>query len=117
MNPASLEVRNVGWTPARTGSPVLYPTSFKLEAGCVLGIVGPNGAGKTTLLRMLYRYYRPETGTVLINGEDIRLARPHGRATRCAVLQEQPSDFALTVGEIALGRTPHRRGLVATRGK
>lgn len=118
MNPASLEVRNVGWTPARTGSPVLYPTSFKLEAGRVLGIVGPNGAGKTTLLRMLYRYYRPETGTVLINGEDIWALPARTVAQRvAAVLQEQPSDFALTVGEIvALGRTPHRQGFGGNQG-
>ena len=112
MKPARLEVRDLSWRPARAGSPVLHQTTFELEAGRVLGIVGPNGAGKTTLLRMLYRFYRPETGAVLIDNEDIWALPARTVAQRvAAVLQEQPSDFALTVGEIvALGRTPHRQG-------
>ncbi|MEM0947177.1 MAG: ABC transporter ATP-binding protein [Pseudomonadota bacterium] len=118
MSPASLCVANLSWSPGRGGAPVLHATSFELAAGRVLGIVGPNGAGKTTLLRLLYRFYRPVTGTVRVDGDDIWSLSARGVAQRvAAVLQEQPSDFALTVQEIvALGRTPHRRGFGGAGG-
>lgn len=118
MTAASLAVDNLTWPPGRGSDPLLHSTSFRLDAGRVLGIVGPNGAGKTTLLRLLYRFYRPGTGTVSIDGEDIWALSARAAAQRvAAVLQEQPSDFALTVEEIvALGRTPHRHGFAGNVG-
>ncbi len=118
MTAANLSVSKLSWTPRRGGDPLLHATSFDLKAGHILGIVGPNGAGKTTLLRLLYRFYRPVTGTVCVDGQDIWDLSARDTAQRiAAVLQEHPSDFALTVGEIvALGRTPHRRGLTGTNG-
>ncbi|WP_420011188.1 ABC transporter ATP-binding protein [Tateyamaria sp.] len=112
MTAASLSVKDLSWSPKRGGDTLLHRTSFDLGAGRVLGIVGPNGAGKTTLLRMLYRFHRPATGTICVDGDDIWSLSARAVAQRvAAVLQEQPSDFALTVAEIvALGRTPHRQG-------
>ena len=118
MSAATLIVQDLSWSPGRGVGTLLKPTSFSLEAGRVLGIVGPNGAGKTTLLRLLYRFHRPTTGTVHVDGDDIWTLPARTVARRiAAVLQEQPSDFALTVGEIvALGRTPHRRGFGGNTG-
>jgi len=115
---AHLSVRDLSWSPGRGADTLLHKTGFDLEAGRVLGIVGPNGAGKTTLLRLLYRFHRPATGSVRIDGDDIWALSARAVARRlAAVLQEQPSDFALTVGEIvALGRTPHRTGLAGANG-
>ncbi|MBB95178.1 MAG: iron ABC transporter ATP-binding protein [Rhodobacteraceae bacterium] len=115
---ASLELTNVSWAPRGTRDTVLQATSLALQPGRVLGVVGPNGAGKTTLLRLLYRFQRPATGQVRVDGRDIWTlpARSVAR-TIAAVLQEQPTDFALTVREIvALGRTPHRRGFGGSFG-
>jgi len=116
--PASLCVRGLSWSPGRGNDTLLHTTSFDLDAGHVLGIVGPNGAGKTTLLRLLYRFYRPDSGTVCVDGDDIWMLSARDTAQRiAAVLQEQPSEFALTVAEIvALGRTPHRRGFAGLMG-
>ncbi|MEM9434402.1 MAG: ABC transporter ATP-binding protein [Pseudomonadota bacterium] len=118
MTAASLNVKDLSWAPGRKRDPLLQATSFELKSGHVLGIVGPNGAGKTTLLRLLYRYHRPVTGTVRLDGEDIWAQTARSVAQRVAVvLQEQYSDFALSVAEIvALGRTPHRRGFTAQNG-
>ena len=106
--PATLTLDGVSW-----GDGILYPVSMQLGAGRVLGVLGANGAGKSTLLRLIYRYNRPKTGRVLIDGEDVHRLPARRVAQRvAAVLQEQPSDFALTVTEIvALGRAPHRRAL------
>ena len=118
MNAATLSVQDIHWSPGRGGDTLLHTTNFDLEAGRVLGIAGPNGAGKTTLLRLLYRFHRPVTGRIFVDGEDIWTLTARAAAQRiAAVLQEQPSDYALTVGEIvALGRTPHRRGFAGTEG-
>lgn len=118
MSGSVLSVQGASWSPGRGLGTVLHPTSFELKAGRVLGIVGPNGAGKTTLLRLLYRFHRPTAGSVYIDGQDIWQLSARAAAQRvAAVLQEHPSDFALTVREIvALGRTPHRHGFAANAG-
>lgn len=118
MSGASLAVQNLSWSPGHGRHTVLHTTSFDLEAGRILGVVGPNGAGKTTLLRLLYRFHRPHTGTVCVNGKDIWALSARETAQHiAAVLQEQPNDFALTVEEIvALGRSPHKRGFAGANG-
>lgn len=107
-SPAELVLEGAAW-----GKGILAPVSFTLAPGRVLGVLGANGAGKSTLLRLIYRYYRPEAGRVLLDGRDIHALPARSVAQRvAAVLQEQPTDFALNVSEIvALGRAPHRRAL------
>jgi len=109
---ASISVENVSWSVKSSRKKVLYPISFALAPGKVLGVVGPNGAGKSTLLRLLYRFHEPTSGSVKVDGKDIWSLSSRAVAQKvAAVLQEQPSDLSLTVGEIvALGRTPHRKG-------
>jgi sodium transport system ATP-binding protein len=48
--------------------------SFSAPDGQITGLLGPNGAGKSTTLRMLYTLLKPESGTALIDGFDIRLS-------------------------------------------
>ncbi len=62
------------------GPPVLDGVSFELERGHVHSLIGPNGAGKTTLLNILSALYRPSSGRVLIDGNDIAAAPPHALA-------------------------------------
>ncbi len=52
--------------------PVLRDVSFHLEPGRVLGLLGRTGSGKTTLARLLFRLYDPASGTIRLNGVDIR---------------------------------------------
>lgn len=114
MKPANLSAENISWAP-RGGPVLLHKTSFQAKAGRVLSVVGANGAGKSTLLRVLYRYYRPVSGAVRIDGDDLWQISARKVAQRiAAVLQEHPTDFALSVRQIvALGRTPHRAGFAA----
>ena len=106
--PASLTLEQISW-----GGGILKPVSLSLGPGRVLAVLGANGAGKSTLLRLIYRYYKPQAGRALLDGQDIHALPARAVAQRvAAVLQEQPTDFALTVAEIvALGRAPHRRAL------
>ncbi|GGA27664.1 Fe uptake system permease [Amylibacter cionae] len=117
MKAAELEVIGASWAPHKSTQPILHPTSFRVCAGRVLGVVGPNGAGKSTLLRLLYRFHKPHSGQVMVDGQDIWSMNARAAAKRiAAVLQEQASAFGLTVREIIeLGRTPHRSGFATGR--
>ncbi len=46
--------------------------SFDVDAGEIFGLIGPNGAGKTTTLRVIATLLRPTSGTVSVNGHDVR---------------------------------------------
>jgi ATP-binding cassette subfamily B protein len=50
----------------------LTDVSFNIPGGAFVGIVGPSGAGKSTILKLLFRFYDPEQGRILIDGVDIR---------------------------------------------
>jgi ATP-binding cassette, subfamily B, heavy metal transporter len=50
---------------------ILHGLSFEVPAGSNVAIVGPSGAGKSTIGRLLFRFYDPLAGRVLVGGEDI----------------------------------------------
>jgi ATP-binding cassette subfamily B protein len=59
-----------GYEPGRT---ILNGLNFEVPAGSTTAIVGPSGAGKSTIGRLLFRFYDPQGGRVLVSGEDIAL--------------------------------------------
>lgn len=91
------------------GRDVVTDASVTVQSGRVVGLVGPNGSGKSTLLRTLYRALAPKTGTVRVDGSDIRsLSGRQAARTVSVMLQDPPTDFDLSVEEtVMLGRAPH----------
>ena len=53
------------------GRPILRGVSFDAPAGHTIAIVGPSGAGKSTISRLLFRFYEPDAGRILIDGQNI----------------------------------------------
>ena len=51
--------------------PILKKTSFTIPQGKTVAIVGASGSGKSTLLRLLYRFYKPDKGSIRIGGKEI----------------------------------------------
>lgn len=51
---------------------ILRNASFTIPAGVKTAIVGPSGSGKSTILKLVFRFYDPESGRVLVNGKDVR---------------------------------------------
>jgi branched-chain amino acid transport system ATP-binding protein len=70
-----LEVRNIS---AGYGSfRALFGVSIEVRAGEAVGVIGPNGAGKTTLLRVISKIISPESGNVMMQGQDLRQVAAH----------------------------------------
>ena len=60
---------NFAYSPERRS---LVDVSLTIPAGSIAAVVGPTGAGKTTLINLIARLYDPQSGRVLIDGEDVR---------------------------------------------
>ena len=65
-----IEFRDIKLTINETA--ILEDINFTAEAGSTIGILGSTGSGKTSLINLLMRFYEPEWGAVLLDGEDIR---------------------------------------------
>ena len=75
----SIEFKNIG--KAYPGVQALRDINFRLEQGKITALVGENGAGKSTLLKILNGDVRPDTGTVVLNGEEKHFTSPHDAIT------------------------------------
>ncbi|AAS54156.1 AGL335Wp [Eremothecium gossypii ATCC 10895] len=69
--PLDIRFENVtfGYDPERR---ILNNVSFTIPAGMKTAIVGPSGSGKSTILKLVFRFYEPEQGRILVGGTDIR---------------------------------------------
>ena len=54
--------------------------SFEIDRGRITGLIGPNGAGKTTAFNVIAGHVRPNTGTVMLDGQNITSLKSHQRA-------------------------------------
>ncbi len=67
-----VEFKDVSFAYNESHSNALNNVNLKIKAGTTNAFVGPSGGGKTTVVRMIYRHYDPQTGGVLIDGQDLR---------------------------------------------
>jgi len=88
---------------------VLEDVSLSVPHGELLGLVGPNGAGKTTLLRAVNGTLGPDTGRVLIRGDQVGELSAAAVARRIATVpQDTTVSFDFSVREVvSMGRHPH----------
>lgn len=107
----SLGASDVSWR--RGDALVLDGVSLHPAPGQTVGLLGPNGSGKSSLLRLLQGSVRPASGTVSLDGTDLRsLSRRAIARSVAAVTQHADTEVDISVREIVrLGRIPHRRGL------
>ncbi len=71
VGPGSVRFEDVRFA-YQPGHEVLKGLSFEIPGGATVAVVGPSGAGKSTLSRLLFRFYDPQSGRILIDGQDIR---------------------------------------------
>ena len=80
-----------------------------LERGKTYALVGPTGGGKTTTASLMARLYDPTSGTVLLEGKDIRAYSPEERTRKIGFILQEPFLFTGTVREnILYGNEPYQ---------
>jgi ATP-binding cassette subfamily B protein len=91
-----------GYDPDRT---ILHGLSLEIPAGRQVAIVGPSGAGKSTIGRLLFRFYDPTAGRILIDGQDIKLVTQQSLRSAIGIVPQDSVLFNESIGyNIAYGR-------------
>ncbi len=84
---------------------ILHGLSFEVPAGSQVAVVGPSGAGKSTIARLLFRFYDPWQGRILIDGQDIREVTQTSLRAAIGIVPQDSVLFNDTIGyNIAYGR-------------
>ena len=73
----SVEFKNVYFKYPRCSDYVLEDVSFKIDLNKKISLVGVNGAGKTTIIKLIWRFFSPDKGEILINGININELDEH----------------------------------------
>ena len=103
-NPPTIAFEDVvfGYDAERT---ILHGLSFEVPAGARVAIVGPSGAGKSTIGRLLFRFYDPQGGRILIAGQDIARVTQESLREAIGIVPQDSVLFNDTLGyNIAYGR-------------
>ena len=97
-----LEDVRFGYDPDRE---ILKGVSLDVPPGTSCAVVGPSGAGKSTLARLLYRFYDPQGGRVLIDGQDIREVTQESLRSAIGIVPQDTVLFNDSIGyNIGYGR-------------
>ena len=106
-----LTVRNLFFCYGRRGTPALGGVSFSLRDGEIAVLLGPNGSGKTTLMNCVLGLRRPGSGSVQLDGQEVKYLSPRERAARIAYVPQLVRFGALSVYDSVLMGRVSRFGL------
>lgn len=79
--------------------PVLQDIDLRIEPRQTVALVGRSGSGKSTLIKLLFRYFNPDQGAILIDGQDIRRLDITGYRQRLAIVHQEVDVFNGTLLE------------------
>ena len=98
--------------------PILKGVSFTVKPGKRVAIVGPSGSGKTTISRLLFRFYDPVSGTVCLDGQDLRDVTQASVRAAIGVVPQDTVMFNSTIGyNIGYGRNGASQDDIAAASK
>ena len=100
-----VEYREVGFSYPQGAGVALHEVSLRVPAGSNIAIVGRSGSGKSTLVSLLPRFYEVTTGSILIDGRDIREYEMKSLREQIAVVSQDVTLFDDTIrNNITFGR-------------
>lgn len=100
-----LEFKNVMFNyPTRPDLTILKNLSLKIKPGMTIAFVGPSGSGKTSAIQLVQRFYDPLSGSVLIDGQDLRKINLKWLRQNIGVVGQEPVLFNMTIRQnLAMG--------------
>ncbi len=116
----SIEFKDVSFTYPGQAKPVFEGLNITIDAGEHVALVGENGAGKSTLIKLLLRFYRPTSGTILVDGQDLQTIAIESWYAQLATLFQDFNQYPLSIAEnIEIGRSDQKSDpkLLARAGK
>jgi ABC-type transport system involved in Fe-S cluster assembly fused permease/ATPase subunit len=96
--PTHSSVHSVEQARANTSRPIFKKVSFTIEEGRTVAVVGSSGCGKSTLIRLLYRFYDPQGGKILLGGRDLKDYTLHSIRKAISVVPQDTILFNETIG-------------------
>ncbi|KAK9056560.1 hypothetical protein SSX86_023922 [Deinandra increscens subsp. villosa] len=101
-----LELQNVSFAyPSRQSVPILNSLNLVIPSQRISALVGASGAGKSTIFALLERFYDPNEGLILLDGQDIRTLQVKWLRSRMGMVGQEPVLFANTILEnILMGK-------------
>src|SRR5690606_2424239 len=79
--------------------PVLQDISFRAEPGKMVALVGPTGVGKTTIISLIARFYDPDSGSIRLDGKDLRDITLSSLRNQISIVLQDVFLFSGTVAE------------------
>ena len=104
----SIEFRDVSFAYPGSGQTVLEHVDLKVNQGETVAIMGATGCGKTSLINLIPRFYDVLSGTVLVDGVDVKEYRQKALRDKVAVVLQKSELFSMTIGEIFHGENKMR---------
>ena len=97
---------------------ILFDVDFEIPAGRTVAVVGSSGSGKSTLSRLLFRFYEPENGRILIGGQDISMVTQKSLRASIGIVPQDTVLFNDSIYyNIAYGRLDANRDEVVAAAK
>ncbi|HBA70613.1 MAG TPA: multidrug ABC transporter ATP-binding protein [Lachnospiraceae bacterium] len=94
-----IEFRDVSFAYPESSQNVLSHINLTVHKGETVAVMGATGCGKTSLVSLIPRFYDASTGTVLVDGIDVKEYRQEALRDKIAVVMQKSELFSMTVGE------------------
>jgi ABC-type multidrug transport system fused ATPase/permease subunit len=85
--------------PARSNVPILTNLSLKIKYGQTVALVGSSGSGKSTCVQLLQRFYNSQSGSILIDGKEMKEYNLKWLREHIGVVNQEPVLFHKTIRE------------------
>ncbi|KAF3588559.1 hypothetical protein F2Q69_00028106 [Brassica cretica] len=101
----NIEFHQVSFAYPSRPNMVFENLSFTIPSGMTFAFVGPSGSGKSTIISMVQRFYEPNSGEILLDGNDIKRLKLSWLREQMGLVSQEPALFATTIASnILLGK-------------